>query len=425
MDSNTSVHVELPVTVDAKPDLLPVDHLNITGSSKNIRLPWELFTDLLERFATPVGGTQHLDPALLVFAQTCRVLQSEAERIIYRKVTIQTRTSKAAKINDVLQKRAAKYVECLYIVDSGPGVNARGGNAANAFSPFFAYKLPFARMTRIRTLDVFFIDDIPGHERETSRIFKKLNTDLPVDTLDEFRTFTSSPPRDLQFLRRQSLLRHLYAARLPDELVNDPSFLPRLDNLELPKGPEQAIKFLETRPLRGLYLSLHSSRIKSPLRGSLLRSLELNLNFTSHADRLSFLILRTEDCPNLRYLSLFLASKESSIFLSDDPDDDEDDDENIEWFSPLIKVLESWSKLEAFFLEFSTYSRSGPLALMFKESCRAPRLKSAVLSIQSMSLTDQDEVIELRRDGDAGWKVIKILEPSDWKDEWKSIVWDE
>ncbi|KZT38138.1 hypothetical protein SISSUDRAFT_781331 [Sistotremastrum suecicum HHB10207 ss-3] len=197
-------------------------------------------------------------------------------------------------------------------------------------------------MTRLRTLDIFFIDDtIPGHERETSRIFKKLNTDLPVDNLDEFRTFTSSPPKDLQFLRRQSMLRHVYAARLPDEFVHDPSFLPRVENLELPKGPEQAITFLETRPLRALYLSLHSSRIKAPLRGNLLRSLEINLNFTSHADRLSFLILRTEDCPNLRYLSLFLASKESSIFLSDDPDDEDDDDENIEWFSPLVKIRSS------------------------------------------------------------------------------------
>ncbi|KZS87504.1 hypothetical protein SISNIDRAFT_470869 [Sistotremastrum niveocremeum HHB9708] len=387
------------------------------GSKPSPRLPWELFTNILEGLVTPFGAGQRLDPALFVLARTCQALQVEAERVIYRNVVFQSMTEEAYSLNQMLHSRAAEYVETLSITDFG--LHKRGMSLTDDRVPSsFSFNLPFHRMTRLRSLTALFLDLYQDDEREETRFFRQLDQALIPDVLHQFWTLTVTDPQDLQFIRRQNQLRRLTINKIPDQYLPDPSLLPKLEDLELSRKEfDQSLQLLQTRALRAVSLTFQYAHLNLNFDGKSLTFLEMKFDSVTPSDWILLLNLRAIDCPNIICLVL-----ELDTGVGEEPLPLVDGYENEDWYSPVIKALEPWGQMQGLHLKAVTKTPSEYLISEFKTTYRVPYLRNVLLQVSNE--IGPDEIYELCRISDHSWEVVK-LERSDifsWMDSWRSFA---
>ncbi|KZT38140.1 hypothetical protein SISSUDRAFT_1047505 [Sistotremastrum suecicum HHB10207 ss-3] len=264
-----------------------------------------------------------------------------------------------------------------------------------------SYALPFHRMTRLRSLTVWFLPFSRHGKAEEVKFFKKLNQTLIPNTLHQFWTLTVMPAQDIRFLRRQNQLRRLTTSKLPEDCIKDPSFLPQLEDLEL-KGDEieQSLWLLQTRALRALSVTFRHAHLKQQFHGNSLVLLDMKFESVSQSSWISFLHLRAVDCPNVVCLFLQLDMGED-----EEPLPAFDRAGNVDWFSPVIQALERWQQMQVLQLKAVTTTPPNHVVSAFKTNCRTPRLRDVLLQVSDEEDTEKN--YELRRNVDRGWDVAE------------------
>lgn len=183
-----------------------VPHAKIHRPRPPPSVPPEIVGVILDHYMEQLSSVKEKDRELAKLARCSRILQAESERRLYSDLEILLGTPEAAKIANVLQSRAAKYVRALSIYGYGSDSSLRRGRSASKSG---VAALPFARMAGLKSLEVDVdSDEDPRVTPIDPQLFQLLE-DLPENVLQEFTCRRHLHPSDLAFLGRQMSLKSL------------------------------------------------------------------------------------------------------------------------------------------------------------------------------------------------------------------------